>query len=217
MAMALDHRELLPPFFPVLHAEDFIYGATLWQSDPTALLAHLPLAILHDPPPGKSILLPSQLGRENRAVLFEFAHLLRRVLLRFQRNESDSTATRMRHLGSYLREVAQQSLADFVHTIRAQILEQESARLDYLEQQLRDDTESPDFWRDDLETYLAHVRDALTFDDFDIPWDLKGPRSAEENRKLIQELFARYGQLLEEWPAIVAAAREVNLKGEWAR
>jgi hypothetical protein len=215
--MALDHRELLPPFFPVLHAEDFVFGATLWLADSRAFLGHAPLAIRHEPRPGKSILQPSQLGPENRAVVFEFAHLIRRTLLHFHRSESDSTEHRMRHLGSHLRNISEQPMPDFVETIRTQILEQESARLDYLEQELRDDTESPHFWREDLEAYLAQVREALTCDDFDIPFDLKAGRTPDENRALMRELFSRYGRLLEEWPDMVAAAKEINAEAEWAQ
>jgi hypothetical protein len=216
MAMGLDHRELLPPFFPVLHAEDFIYGAVLWLCDRRGFLGHSPVAIRHEPRPGKTILQPSELGPDKRAVLFEFAHLMRRVLLRFQRNESDSVESRMRQLGAHLRSIAEQPFDDFVETIRAQLLEQESARLDHIEQQLRDDTDSPDFWRDDLEAYLAHVRESLTEDNFDIPLDLKSGRAADENRKLMRDLISRYGRLLEEWPRIVAAAKEINACGEWA-
>ncbi len=216
MAMALDHRELLPPLFPVLHAEDFIYGAVLWLCDSRAFLAHSPVAVRHEPPPGKTILQPSDLNSENRSVVFEFAHLIRRFLLRFQRSESDGSEARMRQLGRSLQDLASQPLPDFTEAIRALILEQESARLDHLEQQLRDDTESPDFWREDLEAYLGHVRESLTYDDFDIPWDLKTGRTPDENRKFMRDLFHRYGHLLQEWPAIVAVAQQVNEEREWA-
>jgi len=69
MAMGLDHRELLPPFFPVLHAEDFIFGATLWQCCRGALLGHLPSAVTHEPPAGKHILLPKELNPDRRVVV----------------------------------------------------------------------------------------------------------------------------------------------------
>jgi hypothetical protein len=215
MAMGLDHRELLPPFFPVLHAEDFIYGATLWQCDGQACLAHSPFAVRHEPRPGKTILRPGDLGPEQRAVVFEFAHLLRRVILRCRRSESDAPSARMRQLGTHLVAIANQPLADFTETLRGQLLEMESAKLDHLDQELREDDETPAFWRGDLEAYLNHVREALTHDDFDIPYDLKGARSAAENRALMQQLFARYGRLLLAWPDIVAAATEVNAQSEW--
>ena len=215
MAMGLDHRELLPPFFPVLHAEDFTWGATLWQSVAHAFLGHAPLAIRHRPRPGKTILQPGDLGPDRRAVIFEFSHLIRRVILRFPRHESAPPEERIRQLGRHLTALAAQPSVDFVEFLRSQILEHESGKLDYLEETLREDLETPDYWRDDLEAYLAHVREALTHDDFDIPFDLKGERTAVENRVFMQQLFARFGELLEVWPEMVAAARAINVSLDW--
>jgi hypothetical protein len=213
MAMGLDHRELLPPFFPVLHAEDFVFGAALWQTIGNAFLAHSPLAVRHEPRPGKGILQPRDLGGENRAVVFEFAHLIRRVILRFMRGASSTPAARMKSLGEFLAAIGAQTMGDFLDFIHAQVLEHESGKLDHLETELREDTESPDFWRQDVEAYIAHVREALTHEDFDIPFDLKGERSDEANRVLMRNLFVGYGRLLQAWPEIVAIARDVHASG----
>lgn len=215
MAMGLDHRELLPPFFPVLHAEDFTWGATLWQTVGDSFLGHSPLAVRHEPRPGKSILQPGELGSQQRAVIFEFSHLIRRIILRHHRHETAEPATQMRQLGRHLATLAAQPPVDFAEYLAAQVLEQESEKLDQLEDNLREDTDTPDWWRHDLEAYLAHVRSALTHDDFDIPFDLKTGRTPDENRALIRELFARYGHLLEAWPDLVAAAREIDAATEW--
>jgi hypothetical protein len=210
MAMGLDHRELLPPFFPVLHAEDFIYGSVLWQTVGDAFLGHMPFAVRHLPRSGKEILQPSDLSAERRATVFEFAHLIRRIILRHANGESAEPAERMAQLGRHLESLARQPAKDFIEYLRGQVLELESSKLDHLEEQLRKDTDTPDWWRDDLQAYLDHVREALAFDDFDIPYDLKPGRDAPANRALIQELFARYGRLLQQWPAMVAAAREID-------
>ncbi len=212
MAMGLDHRELLPPFFPVLHAEDFTHGATLWQCCPGAVAGHLPLAIFHDPPPGKTILQPRDLGPERRVVIFEFAHLLRRVIRDFDPAPHATASERMRSLGRALRELAAQPLRDFVEVLRGKILEHESEKLGWLDGQLQLD-EAPDFWRRDVEQFLENARASLTAPDFDIPLDLKNGRSAEESRAFMRQLFARYGALLEEWPAIVEATRELRRSG----
>jgi hypothetical protein len=212
MAMGLDHRELLPPFFPVLHAEDFIYGATVWQCCTGSVAGHLPLAILHDPPPGKTLLQPRDLGPEKRVVIFEFAHLLRRVIRDFEPAAHATTTERMRSLGRALRELAAQPLRDFTEGLRRKILEHESEKLGYLDGQLQFD-EWPDFWRRDVEQFLANARESLTQPDFDVPLDLKPGRTAEESRALMQQLFARYGALLEEWPGMVEATRELRVRG----
>lgn len=213
MAMGLDHRELLPPFFPVLHAEDFIYGAVLWQTVGHAFLGHPPLAVRHEPRPGKGIVQPKDLHGSQRAVIFEFAHLIRRIILRFLRGDSGAPADRMKALGQFLATIAELGAGDFLDFIHGHILEHESGKLDHLETELREDVESPDFWREDLEAYIAHVREALTHEDFDIPFDLKGDRSDAANRELMRQLFMRYGKLLQAWPAMVAIAGEIHASG----
>jgi hypothetical protein len=213
MAMGLDHRETLPPFFPVLHAEDFIYGAVLWQTVGHAFLGHPPLAVRHEPRPGKGILRPCDLGGDQHAVIFEFAHLIRRVILRFVRGDLSSPEKRMNALGGFLATIGEQEPADFLDFVQGYVLEHESGKLDHLETELREDVVTPDFWREDVEAYIAHVREALTHEDFDIPFDMKHDRSDEKNRALMRELFIRYGRLLEAWPEIVAAAREVKASG----
>ncbi len=212
MAMGLDHRELLPPFFPVLHAEDFVFGATVWQCCAGSVAGHLPLAIQHDPPPGKTILLPSDLGPGCRVVLFEFAHLIRRVIRDVELAQRASTAERTQALGRALSEFAAMPAADFLEVLRQKILEHESEKLGYLHKQL-EQGEMPEFWRTDVEDYLLNARASLQQEDFDIPHDLKKGRTSAESRILMQELFRRYGQLLQEWPAIVEATRELRAAG----
>ena len=213
MAMGLDHRELLPPFFPVLHAEDFTFGATAWQCCPRSLAGHLPFAILHEPGPGKTILLPGDLNRERRAVVFEFAHMIRRVILDYQPAEHAGACERTVALGRHLADLAAMPARDFTHRLRELTLEHESEKIDWLVEELEKDTDSPDFWRRDVEAYLDHAREAMAFEDFDIPFDLKGARTSAENRMLMQEMFARYGALLQQWPAMVDAARGLSEAG----
>ncbi len=213
MAMGLDHRALLPPFFPVLHAEDFIFGATLWRCCPDAVLGHLPHAIEHAPGPGKPILLPSDLTPDRRAVVFEFAHLMRRLILQHHPAPHASAEARMQTLGRALAEIGALPPADFRDFLRMQTLEHESGRLDYLERRLREESDAPAYWRDDVQALIDHARDSLGYDDFDIPLDLKHARSPVENRALMQALTARFGGLLQEWPAMVETARTLREEG----
>jgi hypothetical protein len=212
MAMGFDHRELLPPFFPVLHAEDFIFGSTVWQCCAGSVAGHQPLAIFHDPPPGKSILQPSDLGPKCRVVLFEFAHLLRRVIRDIELAQRAPTADRTRSLGRALSELAAMPPADFMEVLHQKLLEHESEKLGYLDKQL-EQGDLPEFWRRDAEHLLLNARESVTAEDFDIPHDLKTGRTSAENRHFMQTLFARYGQLLQEWPAIVEATLELRARG----
>ena len=214
MAMGLDHRELLPPMFPVLHAEDFIFGATLWRCCPDALLAHLPCAIEHTPALVKPILVPSDFTADRRAVVFEFAHVMRRFILQHPLAAHASASARMQTLGRALAEIGAHPPADFRDFLRMQTLELASEHLDFLERQLREKPDAPDFWRDDVQALIDHARESIAHDDFDIPFDLKSDRPAEESRALMQTLIGRFGALLQEWPAMVEAARTLREEGQ---
>jgi hypothetical protein len=213
MAMGLDHRELLPPFYPVLHAEDFVYGAALWRCCPDAVLGHVPFAIVHDPPSGKPIVQPSDLHSGRRAVVFEFAHLMRRLILVHQLAPRASAEERMQALGRGLAEIGRIPRDDFRDFLRVQTLEHESERIGYLERRLRESPDAADFWRNDVQALIDHSRESLDYDDFDIPFDLKSSRSPEENRRLMQALIGRFGESLQVWSAMVTAARELREEG----
>ncbi len=211
MAIGLDGRDLLPPFFPVLHAEDFPYGPTVWQCIAGGFLAHLPCALNHEPAEGKPVLKPGDLNETNRATIFEFAHLMRQLIFEFQPSLSDEgTGARMAALGRHVRGVGEASANEFDNYLRDAAMRLESTRIRYLEERLRDEGDGVEFWRRDVEDYLDHLRGAFTHDDFDIPYDLKSRGEPRMVRRLMQRLIARYGHLLEAWPAIFHAAKELN-------
>lgn len=213
LAMGLDGRELLPPFMPVLHAEDFIFGATLWQCRAHAVVGHVPFALIHDPGK-KPITAPGDLNMENRATIWEFAHLLRGLVLEHPAPSGErSTAVRMRVLGRHLREFGAAPPDDFAAEMRLRVLQHESEKIGYLEHRLRTAEEAPDFWRADVEAYLEHTRAALTFDDFDIPFDLKKTEDAHEVGKLMRRLVFEFGRLLEAWPDLFEAAKNLRARG----
>ncbi len=47
--LGLDHRDLLPPFFPVGRYEDGVFRTTLRALDDAALFGHVPSALVHEP------------------------------------------------------------------------------------------------------------------------------------------------------------------------
>ena len=215
MAIGLDARDLLPPFVPVLHAEDFVYGAALWQCTAGGFLGHVPYALNHEPALGKPILQPGDLNETNRATIFEFAHLLRHVLFEYRPALADeSTGVRMMGLGRHLRGIAEAPFSEFTDYLRAVALRLESQKILYFENGLHQQREGADFWRRDVEAYLDHVRMAFGRDDFDIPYDLKKRGEPDDVRRLIQRLFVRYGRLLEAWPAIFEAAKGLSKTGK---
>jgi hypothetical protein len=213
MSIGLDHRELLPPFFPVLQAEDIVFSAATWKCCVGSISGHLPLSIRCDSRADKATLLSSELGRVRRAAVFEFAQIVRAIMAGYHAAPHIDTAARMQQLGRHLSEFAAQPAADFREALHHVVLGYESHKILALEEALRADTDSPDFWRRDVQEFVDHTREALEHEDFDVPYELKAGRTIEENRELMQKLIRGYGILLEDWPAIVAAAKDARREG----
>ena len=207
MAIGIDGRALIPPFPPVMHAEDFVWGAALWQCCASGFAGHLPVALRHDPGIGRGIIAPPLKGGRPVAI-WEFAHLLRGILQGWSPPPGLlDTAARMDSLGRHLREVAGASVEDFHEYLRWFVLQHESDKIAFMEYCLTEESDAPDFWRRDVEDYIEQTRLALTEPAFDIPFDMREKWSVPDARALIQRLVLEYGRLLRAWPALVEAAR----------
>jgi hypothetical protein len=104
--------------------------------------------------------------------------------------------------------------ADFAELLKDQALAHASDQCEYLAKELDDDNESPDYWREDVESLIEHFQYSAAFEDASIPLDMKSTRPLAETYGLIQELIRRYSVLLGEWPAMIEAARELRDSGE---
>ncbi len=207
MAIGIDARELIPPFPPVLHAEDFVWGAALWQSRAAGFAGHLPVALRHDPGIGRGLIVPP-LKDERPVAMWEFAHLLRGVLLAWMPPPGMlDSAARMESLGRHLCEIAAAPAGDFHEYLRWFVVGHESDKIGYMEECLEEESDAPEFWRRDVEAYIEQTRLALADPDFDIPFDMRARWSASDARGLIQRLFLEYGRLLRAWPALMEAAQ----------
>ena len=214
MAIGIDNRELLPPFFPVLPGEDLVFGATMWACCPGTLSGHLPLCIRHESNGADTSLLPGEINRARHGSVFEFSQILRAIMAGHQPTAHSDATTRMQKLGRYLSELAAQPAIDFRETLHGVVLAHESQKIMALEHILFTEIDAPEFWRRDIRDFLDHTRDMMQREDFDIPYELKAGRTNEENRDLMQKLVASYGLLLEEWPGIVSAARDLRREGK---
>ncbi len=207
MAIGIDARTLIPPFPPVMHAEDFVWGAAVWQCCASGFAGHLPVAVRHDPGIGRGIIAPPLEGGRPVAV-WEFAHLLRGVLSGWTPPPGMSdTAARMEALGRHLCDIAGGSGGNFHEYLRWFVLQHESDKIAFMEECLAEEGDAPEYWRRDVEDYIEETRLALAEADFDIPFDMREKWAVPEARALIQRLFHEYGRVLRAWPALAEAAR----------
>ena len=207
MAIGIDGRALLPPFPPVMHAEDFVWGAAVWQCCASGFAGHLPVAVRHDPGPGRGIVAPPLPEGAKPVAMWEFAHILRALVLGWTAPPGEGdTATRMDLLGRHLAGLAGAPPREFGEYLRGFVLQHESDKIAYAELCLSEERDAPNYWRRDVEEYIEQTRRALAEPDFDIPFDMREKWSPENARALIQRLVLEYGRLLQAWPALVVAA-----------
>ena len=193
MGIGIDARALIPPFPPVMHAEDFVWGAAVWQCCASGFAGHLPVAVRHDPGIGRGIITPPLEGQRPVAI-WEFAHLLRGIMLNWTPPPGElDTAARMNSLGRHLCEGAGGPAADFHDYLRSFVLQHESDKIAFMENCLSEESDGPDFWRRDVEDYIEQTRLALAEPDFDIPFDMREKWSVSDARVLIQRLILEYG------------------------
>ncbi len=124
-----------------------------------------------------------------------------------------SPAGRMVALGRHFCELAE-SPREFRESTRRLALAIGSGTAQHLELRLAAGDAAPDFWRRDVEDYIAHIQHALTCADFDVPFDLKKQgEDPDAAHHLMRKLVHRYGELLIAWPAITRAAAELAGEG----
>jgi hypothetical protein len=207
MAIGVDARVLIPPFPPVMHAEDFVWGAAVWQCCAAGFAGHLPVALRHDPGIGRGILAPPLEGRP--VAIWEFAHILRGIVLGWMPPPGAlDTAQRMDSLGRHLCDIAAAPAGQFQEYLRWFVLQHESDKIAFMEYCVAEEKEAPDFWRQDIEDYIEQSRRALAAEDYEIPFDMRDKWPGAQGRAMIQRLVLDYGRLLRAWPALMKAARE---------
>ncbi len=209
-AFGYDNRTLLPPFMPVLRAEDDIFGFTIRACIEDGYFGHLPTAVLHSPMETRAYY-PAFL--KESAARTDMNKIILAGLISFQMGRVVlDVSRRLQTFGKHLMEIASMPQEDFEEFIRVQLWRMHSDTIQLMEGYLQHHRGIPAFWATDVENYLHHFHTALIKESFVVPQDLLGNRNDEEARKLSQQLVFKFGQLLYHWPELVAAARSLRAR-----
>lgn len=210
-AVGYDNRELLPPFMPVLRGEDDLFGFTLHACFDDGYFGYLPSAVLHSPPDHRAY------GHDD---LGEFGSGVRmcNVILACVKSLNawpglEDARVRMRALGEHLTSVGSLPQEDFEELVLVNLYRMQSEYVTFLEGTLQDYDGWPEYWADDVESYIDALRAAMESRDYAVPQDLLAGRGQEEARRLSRRLVFRYGQLLRWWPEMVDAAKSLRAQG----
>lgn len=209
-AAAYDHRQLLPPFMPVLRGQDFVFAATARAAFPQAWFGLLPYAIGHRRPSSPGPALDAVMVRAP-AYLFVVPLV---VALQAHGAPASDPAAALRRIGRGLESVASEPPAAFADRMRqlryAQCIE-EIRGMDALLLRYR---RMPRYWARELDRCLRWQWQALRSGACMVPRDLE-PTEAEQAAPLarVQRLILRFGQLLAAWPDIIEATRRLAERG----
>jgi hypothetical protein len=209
--LGLDNRLLLPPFFPVERNADGIFGLMHQRCVNGSHVAFLPWILLHAPEPPRAFA-PGELWAD--ATTVRMADLAIAGVVADQTPKGHvTTATRLADLGHHLRWLGSLNASDFEAHVRTVQQFRNLAFTTVLQGQLQTYGASPGFWADDVRRMIELISKASTAEDYLIPRDLRHDADVDEARRLAQELLRKFGELLEAWPTMVAAARRLRVNG----
>ena len=208
--LGLDNRRLLPPFTPVQRGADAVFGITLRKCFRDGYLGYLPWTVRHDPPEQRTQPLAEFM---KNAAKVRFPEILRHLIRAAPEVSSEGDDQRgLRRLGAYLQQISSASLADFEDTVKTCFWRRHSEGIAQASK-YRSDPELPGYYQAYRQQHRKTVREAIVSSKYFVPRDLRDLGSEEEVRRLVQSLVHDQGRLLQHWPDIIQAARELRAKG----
>jgi hypothetical protein len=205
-----DNRRLLPPFFPVERNSDGIFGVMIHRYLKGSHVAFLPWILYHAPAEGRAFE-GNAAWRDAESV--RIADLVVASILAHRTGDMNiSDEACLQRAGKYFRELGSLKLEEFeVFAGTVQRL-QNLAATTLLEARLHEYDASPAFWADDVKRTIDTLRNSAAGEDYLVPRDLRARLDPDGARRLGQDLFGKFGELLEAWPVLVEAARRLQAR-----
>ena len=206
-ALGLDHRTLLPPFFPVRRNPDGVFGVLLRACFEDALFGHVPVQVVHEPPECRSYR-----GSVWSAPRLAVNAIIVQCVKAVDFGPVTDGTRRMRMLGQHLVDVASAGPAEFLAFVRERVLINAQHQVSSLQGLLKTYDRKPAYWAADCDRYIADLLRVSVEPDAGIPADLLDGtgRTRDEALALAKQLVQQFGDLLIAWPDIVAAARQLR-------
>jgi hypothetical protein len=209
--LGLDNRRLLPPFLPVQRNQDGVFGALVRTCCDGGYFGFLPWTVLHGPPAARPFD-PADPWKGVAGV--QSGHIIQ-VLVRSFASGPDKadTAKNLRTLGTALVEWGSAPWPEFAELVRLRLWGQFSKHAVHVEGLLRKFGGQPAFWAQDAKQFLTALRKALPDPQYVAPVDLAEAFGADQAGERLQRLVRRFGQLLQCWPDMAEAAKELRARG----
>jgi hypothetical protein len=203
---AFDVRTIVPPFSPVLRAEDAAFGAILRMCAPQSYVAFLPWSVEHAPPPGRGASFDEVIRAVGRVGANE---IIRDLALGHDVLPGVTDASRrLRTFGQYLSSLSTMVASDFDAFARFHIMTILGRRIEAFTRAIDVHGGQPEAWAKDCAEAAAAGMRAVT----DTPLVVADVPAAdpEDSFRRFQRMVGRFGRLLDAWPALLNAAIDLR-------
>ncbi len=205
----LDHRDLLPPFFPIYRSEDALFGKMVNTCVPGAFCAYLPWVVLHTPAEPRKYMEPQEFSGIVQPCDF-ISYWADAVNLG---SANLGTKERLEALGMCLKELGSFSRNTFrshLRRIRTVRLLETTANFQWL---LDKYPRAPAYWKNYLKSRMSICQGLIGQADDGIPRKIVEEFGGEGSLEHFQNVVFLYGELLIWWPEIIAITRELKKNG----
>lgn len=206
-----DNRLLLPPFFPVARNSDGLFGVMVRRAIEGSHIAFLPPALLHAPRESRGFAGDEAWTEPERIRMADV--LIASILAVHPGPPAAGPGDRLRRLGAYLRELASLETRGFEAFVRGAQQMRNLTFTALLETRLGEHGGRPAYWAEDVRKTIEYLRRAAAGKDYVVPRDLGDALDVDAARLLTRELVEKFGELLEAWPVLVEAARQLRARG----
>jgi hypothetical protein len=198
---ALDNSEMLPPFNPVGFNEDGLFGSLLRMCDPSAYIAQLPVAVVHDST--RSSEYEPRVPRS--ASQIRLAELIPRMMQPCVAGlVTQSPDGRVRNIGRHLCEWSRLDAAEFAWQLKRVALEVKWQILNQCEATAVSGFAYPQFWRQAISEYRAAICSSLADSEFHSPIEYAAHPDPEDRIEAVRRHVGMLGRLLVIWPDLWA-------------
>lgn len=207
----LDNRELLPPNVPQNRGQDLVFGQLLWKCFHQAVIGHLPLAVLHDPIPPRRFwdgeIFRSAAGVDLCRIIIEAVrHCELSDVYTSPQVRLKVVGEHLIHLADLPQKVLSEYFSERLHHSNRQF------ELEMIERASQTQGQKH-FYASDVFRYCQKIKAAEGKPDYWVPLDLRLRGTSWDSGERTSAALRQFGELLVEWPEIVAGARQLRENG----
>ncbi len=203
-AIAMDGREILPPFMPVFRGEDMAFGILFRTALRGAAVAYHSFTVDHLPIESRGHARSDLWSTMSESNFLDTASVfLAQIPFRPELSSEDAIATAGEDLRNRV-DIGESDFRAFFEEMRRKSID---GRIEWFEGLLVRHGSEPRYWADDLSRFIAEFRKSGESTEKMVPFELRSGADVTGALRNVQRLMVEFARLLEAWPTLVKYAR----------